>query len=183
MKTIVIEKLKDKKQFEAIKWVIKAIPKDKNNPLYYSDKIYIGKNRIAGTSSKRLHIAKHHRRDLLKGVYRIETNTKEKIVLKQIEGYYPKLTYPLRLVREGLRLRIVETFPGSAYTRLIRNLDENISLNYNHFNDCIRESKREWMVRYDPKGLSPICLRNGERMAILMPYLIHEEVNYYGKNI
>lgn len=163
--TIIIQKQKyGNEEFEGFLWAIKAISKDEKYCLQY---LNVTKNHIIGCDGSRLHYfrLKH---DYPPGMYEVVSKDKKSIVLNPVtEGKYPNAAIVAR-VKRGVRLSLCHNpkIRGESYTRVVRSMDEGVTLDLDYFEDAITEG--QWRVTIQPNR-GPIRFRNYNKVAIIMP--------------
>ena len=164
--TIIIEKYHT--NYEKFLWVISARRKEETSHNLHL--VCIKKNRVVCTDGNRLHLFRHDR-EYKPGLYEVKQD-KKSITLQRIEDKgYPDVTrvFPRRFLK---KIRITETkgmtrgVRGANYTYVVRQMDENETLDLNYFEDCVTEG--EWLVKFSDSG-GPVYFKNKDRTALIMP--------------
>ena len=167
MDTIIVEKTKyQQEHYELFKWALKAIAK---KPTNYLNTVWIGKNRVACTDGHRVHIFRHDR-TYEPGVYDVKSVSAKSIVLqKNTIGFtYPDISRVIPRGKKEDRIFVNEREcnSGSSYTQVVRKMEENLTVNYDYFDDCVTAG--EWKITIIPKS-NILYFRNCNKSAVIMP--------------
>ena len=180
-----LEFTKDDVFFNGIRWVAKALTKDKNDLRKYVHRIYKYGNGFIATDGSRLHaykpgdlkegLKKMGFRGVKNGLYEVVKNTKSQVILlwekKASECDYPGLKIIKSKAPEGNRLAVEFTYNArysAAYTNIIKSIDmgENI-FRYEFLADVLScgEIFEVWQENPD----AAINFLNGDKFAAIMP--------------
>lgn len=168
METIIIEKKGSFMEFfDLMKWVLKAKGGDKaTRGLHY---IHIAKNRVVCCDGYVLFYFRHNR-TFKPGNYELKSMDKKSIVLSLVEDdpYYPTISNAISR-KKGRRFSFYQSElakPGTFYTKVVRNMDENCSINYDYFSSMVTDG--EWKVNISGEE-GPVIFRNCEKTAVISP--------------
>ena len=154
-----IEITKDFTDFEAIRWVTGVIDcKHSDERTHF---LIAEEKRIVGTNGYSLHIASVA---IPPGSYDVVRRTQKVVELQKVESD----RYPLDIdsvFPQTEPTAVLELDNSDHYTRVIRAMDESVTLNYKYFQDA-----DQWMDKafiYEPGN--PVVLENHHSKALIMP--------------
>jgi len=177
MNILTVTKKQDQKTFEDLQFVARAVGKDKDRP-HLNVLVSTGK-RLLATDGKRMHTAKN--RTIHEGFYLIvKNNSKEIMLVEQEKCYYEKYPNIRDIYIKGLKkvlehdmdiYRDQEENMYIAYSKILRSIPDNQSLNFFYIRDII-DYMEYFMVYRRPNAnttYDPIYFKDHTRSAVLMP--------------
>ena len=163
--TIIIEKYHT--NYEKFLWVISARRHEETSHNLHL--VCIKKNRVVCTDGNRLHLFRHDR-EYKPGLYEVKAKDKKTIILQRLEDkeVYPNIVkvVPRRFVKKISIKETKDMTRGANYTHVVRQMDEEETLDLNYYEDCVTEG--EWLVKFSDSG-GPVYFKNKDRTALIMP--------------
>jgi DNA polymerase III sliding clamp (beta) subunit (PCNA family) len=181
MRTLVIDSFNGSNPtFKDLSWTVRAMSKD---PIKINlNAVYINAGNMVASDGHRMHLAEINLdgTPLEEGLYEVIKNSKDQIILQEIEG--EGLPNYKQVIPEGETQKTVELVfenprKGKAnhsrtYSQTIRALKENLVLDYNLFSQAIEGMDTATFKVFTDNG--PVVLKSGNKLAVIMPMKIKE---------
>lgn len=166
---MVIVKKENKKLYENVKFVCKAVSDDDTR--YYLTGVFndVENSRLVGTDGRRLHIFKECL-PIKQGIYEVKVTAKDITIGKEIEGQFPnyeRVTPDYKDIAYELTWSSYRYFDGTDSQNIYKLCQLGFCLNIEYLRDL---SGFTFNVSCDPEYTSrAVVFENDMLMAIIMP--------------